>query len=115
MESDEIEQHAKRWGLVVLIVLFTATTAHPGKGYETGSATLERVVPPAPTVELAPGTSEEPATVRDNLAQVSQPERCLGAYIALHREALTRLLLGEPERSYNGQVCGAGKNEGGAP
>jgi hypothetical protein len=113
MKSLKVGRLGMRIRLAGLSVLFAATSGQAAEACEKGAAMFERVATRTPAADATPATA--PLSVQDNVPQLSQAEQPMGPYLALHCEAISRLLVGQAMAAYSGPACGGDAAESALP
>ena len=114
MDIRDWEMWVRRVSLTVLIVLFAAASAQAAGDCHDSAAKRGSVAPRGAAIEVGAtgsGGLVMGSSVQDNDPYLSKPERSMSAYLALHCEVVSGLLLGQAVRAYDGAGCNGAQGE----
>ncbi|MCU0972372.1 MAG: hypothetical protein MUF80_00200 [Burkholderiales bacterium] len=106
MNANQPETWIKCLAFLVISGLFATTSAQAAGGCENSLGKMERVAALSPAPGADSATVSAAASVQDKLPNLSKEEAAFSTLLALHCEAVSNVLMGQPLGGYHKPGCG---------
>jgi hypothetical protein len=106
MNANQLETWMKSLAFLVISGLFATTSAQAAGGCQNSLGKMERVAALAPAPKADSGSVSGAASVQGKLPSLAKEEAAISTLLALHCEAVSNVLTGQPLGGYHKLGCG---------